>query len=105
MLKQRLPKECVYLAHACRRIWRWSKERKEAKLRPACQQCKKKFGKDQKREIDHIKPVGKIPRIINQGWDQYLGRMFVPLTALATLCHACHVLKSNVERRKNVRVY
>ena len=101
MAKAVLPKECRYIARALRRIWSWSVERKQAKLRKVCDNCKKKFGAKDRKEIDHISPVGQIPRILYEGWDKYIKRMFVPLEQLATLCHACHGLKSSAERRKN----
>jgi 5-methylcytosine-specific restriction endonuclease McrA len=92
-----------YLIGAIRKIWRWSKERREclktaqrSKKRYLCNICHKLTLEP---VVDHVIPV--VP--LNWGgvfwdWDVYVARMFHE--NLQTLCKKCHNYKSNLERQE-----
>lgn len=92
-LKTPLDKTHRYLVSAIRKIFRWSVMRREC-LRSAklCYVCKRKSIEYQ---VDHIVPVGAIPRGWI-GWDGYLSRMFTG--KLGAICKACHTVKTRRER-------
>lgn len=94
-------KRDIYLKAAFRKIWRWSKERREVLKRAGgkCEQCGKR-----KKDIvvDHVDPVVD-PRVGFVGWDAFYGRLFVPVDKMQGLCKTCHTIKTkqeNAERRK-----
>ena len=96
-----------YLIGASRRIWRWSKERREVKSlaycgskRYVCALCPKNVENHKKIHIDHINPVGKAPKGWT-GWDRYFKRLFCSVDNLQALCAKCHKKKTAQDRRKN----
>lgn len=96
----------IYLVGAARKIWRWSKERKDAKERAKvskklyrCELCKKT---SEKVEVDHIVPVGTAPRTW-EGWDEYYSHLFCDVTNLRVLCHSCHKEKTSRERKERCK--
>lgn len=106
-MAKRFDKTFVYLVGAARKIWRWSKERKDAKERAKvskdlyrCEFCK---ADTEKVEIDHINPVGITPRFW-KGWDEYYSRLFCSSSNLQALCHGCHKAKTAKERGRKCKL-
>lgn len=109
-MKKDFDKTNVYLKAAIRRIWRWSKARREAleeakdsKGRFKCAECKKLFGRKEI-IVDHVSPVVSVEDgFVN--WQIYIDRMFVPSSKLQVLCKKlCHKLKTNLENKERRRV-
>lgn len=88
----------VYLVPALRRIWYWSKARKDCKKNAKeCNKCHKIFDKY---HADHIEAIGEAPDEY-VGWDSYIQKMFLgKLQALCSECHRKKTNKENEERRK-----
>lgn len=89
-------KSQIYLKSAIRKIWRWSKARRECLKAKTCAVC----GTKAKLFADHIDPVVD-PQKGFQGWDVYIKRMFDG--KLQAVCKPCHAKKSKEEnalRRK-----
>lgn len=98
-----LKKITGYLIAAFRRIWRWSKARKDALKGAKCLDC----GELNDLQADHIDPVVPLGglNVVNGHIDfnQLFERMFYG--ALAARCETCHKAKSKVEagERKKIR--
>lgn len=48
--------------------------------------------------VDHVVPIVD-PEVGFTTWDECIERMFCEVEGLQVLCHDCHKLKSNEERR------
>lgn len=80
-----------YIKSALRRIWRWSKKRRECLKAKVCVTC----GKTKKKLFaDHISPVVD-PLVGFVDWNMYIDRMFNG--ELQSLCEKCHKAKSKEE--------
>lgn len=87
-----------YLRAAFRKIWRWSKDRRECLKEETCRDCKQVTPKEERR-ADHVEAVIN-PKKGWEGWDVYHKRMFSG--KLQMLCNKCHKIKTkkeNAERR------
>ena len=83
-----------YLKSAIRRIWRWSKQRRECLKTDKCAQCK---SKSKVLFADHIHPVVDTKTGFKD-WNTYIDRMFNG--DLQPLCEQCHKAKSNKENQE-----
>lgn len=84
---------------ACRQLWLYSEPRKEALQRAryapgwwVCAICRKPTSAKQ---VDHIVPVGRTPKIGDQAWGAWLARLFVKPEGLQVLCPPCHNRKTD----------
>jgi 5-methylcytosine-specific restriction endonuclease McrA len=97
-----------YVISGLRRIWRWSRERRDclrlsqvknakgAKYR--CAGCRRLFAGDNV-TVDHINPVVN-PLCGFEGYDTFCARLFVPISLLQTLCKLkCHKEKTASENK------
>lgn len=113
----------VYLISAARKIWRWSKIRRDAieaatvsKDWVECAECEKWLRKNplkkkQRKDyaVDHIEPVvppgsfsPQLPVITGtMTWDEWLTRLTEG--ALQVLCHPCHKKKTKAENDERKR--
>lgn len=93
-VKTEFDKTKIYLVAAIRKIWRWSKPRRDAlKGAKECYVCKQASPKGEY-QADHVQPVGSAPRSW-LGWDAYLERMFEG--KLSPICTECHKIKTRAE--------
>lgn len=91
----------IYLVAAIRRIWRWTKRRREVLTQAKC--CYICKIQSKKYQVDHIFPVGAAPRTWD-GWDGYLKRMFDgPLGAICERCHGSKTKAENALRRAKAK--
>jgi 5-methylcytosine-specific restriction endonuclease McrA len=92
----------VYLVSAFRRVWRWSKERRQclenAKegLSYRCAACEKLFEKKQV-QVDHIKPVGSVLVNGEPDFNRLYKELFCPITNLQVICKPCHKAKTKLD--------
>ncbi len=98
-----------YIFGSLRKIWRWSKARKEAlenakepvtyhgKEVYSCVHCKGRFQREEV-AIDHKEPVID-PKQGFTSWDTYIARLFCPSNGLQVLCKVCHKVKTQTENK------
>lgn len=58
-----------------------------------CEKCK---SKEEKPQVDHIRPVVPISGFDN--WSKYIERLFIDSSGLEVLCKPCHKAKTDVHR-------
>jgi 5-methylcytosine-specific restriction endonuclease McrA len=93
------PKQKTYIVSALRRIWRWSKARKEVKRETKrCCDCKAALT-EKAVKVDHIKPVGRFVPEENP----YIMKLFCPKSNLQGMCRICHNKKTKREREERKR--
>jgi 5-methylcytosine-specific restriction endonuclease McrA len=92
-----IPLEALqYLTSHIRNAWRYySPERKQISKIQECRICQC-IGK---MKVDHINPVGKGPRTLEEVIP-YIKRMFCPIENLQPICDQCHDAKTAEEKRK-----
>ena len=71
------------------------KQAKVAYGKYKCAQCGKIFGPTSMK-VDHVQPVVD-PIKGFQGWDEYVGRLFIEVDGFQALCVTCHNAKSILE--------
>lgn len=93
-----------YLIGAARKIFRWSRERKEALKRAsvgtkkwACSVCNEVVG-PKERDVDHIIPVNDV-KALKWSWDAFYDRLFCSADNLRVLCKPCHKKKTAAEAK------
>lgn len=101
-------KERGMIRSALRKIWMWSKVRKQVKARSKvgrayiCEMCGASC-KYNEIDIDHIEAVGATPgsRLAdaNVTWDTFISRLFCPPSNLRAICKVCHA-KVTASQRK-----
>ncbi len=100
------PKLKAYIFGALRKIWRWSKERREVlnaskvtgkidKYR--CAECDK-IGQRKTVHVDHVFPVVD-PLKGFEGFDTYISRLYCDKEGLQILCASCHSAKTKAENK------
>lgn len=73
-----------------------------------CAGCMYEFKKSEI-HVDHIDPVGTTPEFppplpdTNDGWDEWLMRLWCDEHNLQVLCKVCHKKKTAAERKANVK--
>lgn len=82
---------------ALRKVWRWSKERrqvKEAARFGEAYRCSVCLRLHEKIEIDHLHSLhGLVTRTGNMSdsnWQVYIEKMFCPASDLRAVCRSCH---------------
>ena len=63
-----------------------------------CSGCQQEFT-NKEVEVDHIDPVVD-PKVGFVDWNTYIPRLFSPKENYQLLCKACHLVKSNKEKKK-----
>jgi 5-methylcytosine-specific restriction endonuclease McrA len=98
--KVKFDKTDIYLKSAFRKIWRWSKARRECLKADVCNECGNRIP-PKLRRADHIDPVISV-HYGWEGWQVYYERMFNG--KLQMMCKGCHDAKTkreNALRRLN----
>jgi 5-methylcytosine-specific restriction endonuclease McrA len=105
VMKKPFDKTEIYVKSAFRKIWRWSKARREC-LKAAkgrCEICKKKVKKLYADHIQPVCPINGFNKIAGPGrehidFNQLFERMFYG--ELQAICKACHSGKTKEENKQ-----